>query len=208
MHIKPKELFEISQFGHNVFRSLLRYFSTSAAKRLILVCIWFALFFAVFVIASNFKGEQWRQLNEQYSNNLRASNDRIRLQNTIEKIDLCLQAQLQKNELEGLYCDEAISSFKGISPDIQVVRTEALILKRAFGAMKVDTNHMLRISENESRLFEVFPKQDIWLKLLTNDIGRWMVTLIWLFYSLTLLVPLWHITSKRKEWDNKMKLAE
>lgn len=208
MHIKPKERFEMSQLGHNVFRRLLRYFSTSAAKRLILVCIWFALFFAVFVIASNFKREEWHQLNEHYSSNLRASNDRIRLENTIDKINLCLEAQHQKNKIEEFYCGDAMRSFKEIALDIQVVRTEELILKRAFGAMKVDINHILRIKESEIRLMEIFPKQDIWLKLLTNDIGRLMVTLIWVLYSFTLLVPLWHITSKRKEWDNKMKLAE
>ena len=112
----------------------------------------------------------------------------------LDSITLCLESEKGKSKISKWYCDDAINQYRNISRRQPQQRVIEIINLRAFGAMKNEVNHYLRIKSVDRLLFSPPTRNEEYLQLVLErtSIGFWVlisITFVSIIISFFTLFP-------------------
>lgn len=90
---------------------------------------------------------------------------------TLDSITLCLDSEKSDPKLHVWYCKEALESYKGSSANLLPSRVQEIVSKLAYGAMKNEISHQLRLAEMGLHAYPAATREAELLNLLLSKIA-------------------------------------
>lgn len=144
---KVKEVWEDAGLIRDKIRPVLFWMSRSAPRRLMSLCFLGASILVVHGFYLDYLLKESEETSQRQIKGLQDSVKATQYKRALDQIDLCLTTAGQQAGLQSWYCEGAVDEYVRASEYWPQDRVVGVVNRKAYGAMKLDVSHYLRVHE-------------------------------------------------------------